>query len=153
MNEQHLCDFLAGRKGLSTSSTMRLLQLINANKVELQAKLSGKTSGSQIAHFQSEGKPMRLSNEGWIAREGDSAADPNNWGDDITSVNNNPARTVPDQDELEFLAGLAGLHQKIIDKINNWQAQQKAKPNANGSTGPARQISRPKTPGPRGDLL
>jgi hypothetical protein len=67
-----------------------------------------------------------------------------------------PARSVPDQDELEFLAGLAGLHQKIIDRINAWQVQQKAKPNPNGVTAGPRKIAvntASRTPGPRGDLL
>ena len=91
---------------------------------------------------------MELSNDGWVAGVG---PDPNDG--DITDVNNNPARSVPDAAELEFLAGLSGLHQQIIDKINNWQTQQKAHPDPNGTTGPARQITRPKTPGPRGDLL
>ena len=48
-----------------------------------------------------------------------AGSDPNG-STDITGSNKNPARTAPDDDDSEFLAGLAALHQSIIDKINNW---------------------------------
>ena len=142
IGEQHLCDFLGGRRGLSTRSTMRLLQTVNSSKAQLEQKFNTKVT--RIEHFQQNGEAaMTLSYGGSVAGTG---PDPNDG--DITSVNTNPARSVPDAAELEFLAGLAGLHQQIIDKINNWQGQQKARPNPSGSTGSTRQITRPKTPGP-----
>jgi hypothetical protein len=94
---------------------------------------------------------MTLSYGGSVAGTG---PDPNDG--DITSVNENPARSVPDQDELEFLAGLAGLHQKITDKINNWQAQKKLRPNPDGVTQAVRKVgtnAASSRPGSRGDLL
>jgi transcriptional regulator with XRE-family HTH domain len=146
-DETHLANFLAGRTGLSAEKSLKLMQILNASRSQLEAKL-GKAATMQITHFQEKGKPMRLSNDGWVAGTGPDQNDGN-----IPDVNNNPARSVPDAAELEFLAELGGLHQKIIDRIDNWQAQQKARPNPNGSTGPGREISRPKTPGPRGDLI
>jgi plasmid maintenance system antidote protein VapI len=150
LSEQHVCDLLAGRKGLNAEATLQLWKLTKASKAEVQMKLSTKNV-PHIEHYQANGQaqPMRFDGSGWVAGLG---PDPNDGN--ITDVNQNPARSVPDAAELEFLAGLAGLHQQIIDKISNWQqAQQKARPNPNGSTGPTRQISRPKTAGPRGDLL
>ena len=118
---------------------------MSLSKRDLELKFgSPEKLTARLMHLQVKGQPMKLSNDGWVAGTG---PDPNDGN--ITDVNENPARSVPDAAELEFLAGLAGLHQQIIDKISNWQIQ-KAKPNPNGSTGPTRQISRPKTAGPRG---
>jgi hypothetical protein len=152
INEQHLCDFLAGRKGLSAQSTMRLLQTMNANRNQIEMKLN-KPDTATIAHYQQAGQPMTVANGAWVP--GLTGEDPVNSTNN-TGTNANPARSVPDADELEFLAGLAGLHQQIIDKINARQAQQKAKPNAKGVTEGPRKISDntiSKTPGPRADLF
>jgi transcriptional regulator with XRE-family HTH domain len=150
IDDSHLSRFLNGQAHLSSEKTLQLHRLMSLSKRDLELKFGSpeKLTG-RLMHLQVKGQPMKLSNDGWLAGTG---PDPNDG--DITTVNNNPARSVPDAAELEFLAGLAGIHQQIIDKINNWQqAQQKARPNPNGSTGPTRQISRPKTAGPRGDLL
>jgi hypothetical protein len=48
------------------------------------------------------------------------------------------------------------LHQQIIDKINNWQAQKSARPNPNGVTEPGRNVgtnAASSRPGSRGDLI
>jgi plasmid maintenance system antidote protein VapI len=150
--------FVNGRIGLSARSTVKLLQLLNLTKRQVEEKLAIKPV--TIAHFQQGGKqvaeqvrfaaPPVKQFDSWVP--GLSGQDPNG-STDITSTNEYPARSVPDAAELEFLAGLAGLHRQIIDRIDNWQAQQKAQPNPSGSTGPGREISRPKMPGPRGDLI
>jgi transcriptional regulator with XRE-family HTH domain len=155
ISAQHICDFLAGRKGLSTASLTRVLQLLNTNVNQLQARL-GPAATAQIAHFQEKGKQMQLDAGGsWIAKEG------GDWGKDpvdstsIAETNKNPARQAPSTDDLEFLAGLAALHQSIIDKINARQAV-KSKVNAAGSTEPPRRISdneTSRTAGVRGDLF
>jgi predicted XRE-type DNA-binding protein len=142
--------FLRGQANLSSEKTLKLVRLMSLSKRDLELKFgSPEKLTARLMHLQVKGQPLKLSNDVWIAGTG---PDPNDG--DITSVNDNPARSVPDAAELDFLAELGGLHRQIIDKINNWQqAQQKARPNANGSTGPTRLISRPKTAGPRGDLL
>lgn len=102
-------------------------------------------------NLQEKGRMIQLSNDGWVAGTGPDSSD-----GDITSVNKKPARTVPDADELEFLAGLAGLHQKIIDKINAWQSQKTPKPNAAGPTSGPKKVNTndiSSRPGSRGDLL
>jgi hypothetical protein len=146
--------FVNGRIELSSRSTIKLLQLLSLSKSQVEAKLGVKNV--QIAHYQQNGVQMQLDSGGsWVPGLIGGDQDPNG-STDIGSTNKNPARSVPDAAELEFLAGLAGLHQKIVDKINNWQAQKKARPNPNGSTEPARKISdntTSRTPGPRGDLF
>jgi hypothetical protein len=154
--------FVNGRIGLSAASTVKLLQLLNLTKRQVEEKLTVKPVN--IAHFQSGGKrlaetvrfaaPPVKQFDSWVPGLANGGSDPNG-STDITSTNNNPARCVPDAAELEFLAGLAGLHQQIIDKITSWQqAQQKARPNPNGTTEPARRINdntRSQTPGPKPD--
>jgi hypothetical protein len=132
MNTKHFK--LPGRRRATTTEDLGVIRKFS---------IGSKPLSSFIAHFDD-------SNSGYVPQEGGN--DPvGGMPGDITGANVNPARSVPDDNELEFLAGLAGLHQSIIDKINAHQA--KASINRDGSTGPVRQISRPKTAGSRGDLL
>jgi transcriptional regulator with XRE-family HTH domain len=158
ISEQQICDFLAQRKGLSIASLHRLLNLLNTNVNQIQAKV-GPAGSTRIIELQESGKPMHLDvNGGWYpGTDGSGAGTDPNGSTSIVETNKNPARQVPDAEEQEFLAGLAGLHQSIIDKINDWQARKmKARPNANGSTEPPRRIndnSASSEPGNRGDLF
>lgn len=65
--------YLAGCKSLSREKMAKLLQVISLNRLQLEAKL-GKATTAQIAHFQQNGTPMRLSYSGSVARTG---PDPN----------------------------------------------------------------------------
>jgi hypothetical protein len=138
--------FVNGRVGLSAKSTIKLLQLLNLTKREVEMKLAKRAV--HIEHFQESGQPMRLSDDGWVAQEDGGGGDHGTTS--TTGTNANPARSVPDAEELEFLAGLAGLHQAIIDKIN---ARQVAKARVN--TGPTESVRRAtdnadsSRPGPR----
>jgi transcriptional regulator with XRE-family HTH domain len=152
IDDSHFSRFLSGQANLSGEKTLKLVRLMSLSKRDLELKFgSPEKLTARLMHLQVKGQPMRLSNDGWIAGTGPDQNDGN-----ITDVNQNPARSVPDAAELEFLAGLAGLHQRIIDKINNWQAQKSARPNPNGVTEPGRNVgtnaasSRPRS---RGDLL
>jgi hypothetical protein len=90
--------------------------------------------------------------DAWVPGRG---TDPNDYGDDITTVRSTGSQgDDPGYDDLtRTLAQVQALHRQAIQIITDYETRQKAKPNAGGSTGSARQISRPKTPGPRGDLL
>jgi transcriptional regulator with XRE-family HTH domain len=142
--------FLGGTVNLSAERVLKLLQFLNKQPVVKPAKMI------RLEHFQSMGEPMTLDSGGsWVPGDKSGGSDPVD-STDITGTNDNPARSVPDDDELEFLAGLAGLHQSIIDKINERQAMQKAKPNAAGVTSPPKKIAdntTSKTAGSRGDLF
>jgi transcriptional regulator with XRE-family HTH domain len=162
IDEGNFNGFLHGRNGLSAERTLRLLQLMNLSRRDLELRFSNPDRlTSRIMKLQEcrSGQPIiRFDNDGWYpGTEGSGAGSDPVGSADITGTNANPARTVPDQDELEFLAGLAGIHQSIIDKINNWQlARQKARPNPSGATEAPRRIAdntTSRTPGPRADLF
>lgn len=58
-DETHLSSFLAGRIGLSAEKSLRLMQILNSTKQQLELKL-GRSAAVQIAHFQESGQPMTL---------------------------------------------------------------------------------------------
>ena len=151
-DETHLANFLAGRTGLSAEKSLRLMQILNASRSELEAKL-GKAATMQITHFQEKGKPMRLTNDGWVS--GESGQDPNGT-DDVNR--RQTARDLDNADCLEQTIAMLRDQQQILRQADaHIEAYitnaQKAHPNATGNTGPSKQISRPKTAGPRRDLL
>jgi hypothetical protein len=99
MNTKHFK--LPGRRRATTTEDLGVIRKFS---------IGSKPLSSFIAHFDD-------SNSGYVPQEGGN--DPvGGMPGDITGANVNPARSVPDDNELEFLAGLAGLHQSIIDKIN-----------------------------------
>jgi plasmid maintenance system antidote protein VapI len=152
--------FVNGRIGLSARSTVKLLQLLNLTKRQVEEKLAIKPV--TIAHFQHGGRevaetvrfaaPLAKQFE-WVP--GLSGQDPDG-SDDVTGVKT--ARDLNNADDYlaQTIAMLRDQQQILRQADAHIEAYianaQKAHPNA-GSTGPARQISRPKTPGPRGDLL
>jgi transcriptional regulator with XRE-family HTH domain len=154
VDDSQFSRFLKGTANLSSEKTLKLVRLLSCSKRDLELKFgSPERLTSRITKLQESGrKIIHFDNgDGWVA--GQSGTD-SNGSTDITGTNANPARNVPDADELEFLAGLAGIHQSIIDQINNWQAQTKVVPNKIGSTKsprytPDNAIS--SKPGPRGD--
>ena len=156
ISEQQLCDFLAGRKGLSTKSICRLLQVVNATPYQLQAKLSGKVI--HVEHFQHMGEEMRFANGGWVAKEG-GTDDPN----DSTGIDSTPtARDVDGSDDylrqtIGFLKQQQEIYRQAIGHIDSWFANyQKARPNPAGVTGPPRSVAvneTSRTAGSRGDLF
>jgi transcriptional regulator with XRE-family HTH domain len=76
-------DFLSGAKTLSAEKTIKLLQLISLNKMQLEAKF--KPAAVQLEHYQQGGQLMRLSNDGWLPKEGGSG-DPNDSTDITENV-------------------------------------------------------------------
>jgi hypothetical protein len=141
INEQHLCDFLAGRKGLSLTSTVRLLEMFGFSKSQLEAKLRSPKK-IMIEHFQSDGDRMTLDGDGsWIAKEG-VTDDPNDGG---SIVDDDPETTE------DFLRKQIGIHKAAIAAISDYLV--KGKVNKTGSTGPARTVSDPRTPGAKGDAF
>jgi transcriptional regulator with XRE-family HTH domain len=79
VEESHLSKFLSGKANLNSECTLALVRLMGMNRAQLEAKFS-KPQRATITHFQEKGRPMKLSNDGWVAREG-STDDPNNTSD------------------------------------------------------------------------
>jgi hypothetical protein len=85
IGEANFSAAIAGRRGLSANSVLQLHRLLSLPKNEVIAKFSTPVRSSKIVGFQSLGRPMRLDNSGWVAREG-GTDDPVNSGSDITST-------------------------------------------------------------------
>jgi transcriptional regulator with XRE-family HTH domain len=142
--------FVNGRIGLSAASTLKLLQLLNLTKRQVEEKLAVKAV--KIAHFQQEGKPMRLSNDGWVAGVG---PDPNDG--DITSVKT--ARDLDNADDyqqetIDFLKAQQNIHRSAIVEIQKYLDNAGKSKINQGSTEPPRRINdntRSQTPGPKPD--
>lgn len=146
--------FVNGRIGLSSRSTIKLLQLLSLSKSQVEAKLGIKNV--HIEHFQVSGKPMKLDSSGsWVP--GQSGDDPNGT-DDITGVKT--ARDLPNADDyqqetIDFLKDQQNIHRSAIAEIQKYlDGIQKAEVNRAGATeGPRRtdDNERSRTPGPRPD--
>jgi transcriptional regulator with XRE-family HTH domain len=96
IDDSHFSRFLSGQANLSGEKTLKLVRLMSLSKRDLELKFgSPEKLTARLMHLQVKGQPMRLSNDGWIAGTGPDQNDGN-----ITDVNQNPARSVPDAAEL-----------------------------------------------------
>jgi transcriptional regulator with XRE-family HTH domain len=148
-DETHLSAFLAGKTGLSAEKSLKLLQLLNSSRSQLEMKLGRSATTAIIEHFQSSESQMKLSYGGSVAREGGG-------GDPVGSVTNTP--TARDRAnaaiDLAFLTGQRELYRSAIAAVDGTIDKiTKAHPNLS-STEPARKIddnTASRTPGPRPD--
>lgn len=157
-DETHLANFLAGRTGLSAEKSLKLVQLLNTSKAQLERKFNGKAVTSQIVSLQQRGKPLQLDSAGaWTP--GLSGQDPNG-SDDITGVKT--ARDLDNADDYQakitaFLKDQQSIYRQAIAHIDNYLANvRRAKVNRAGSTEGARTVNtndKSSHPGSRGDLL
>lgn len=135
------------------------MALMNLSPRSLQLKFGQpEQTRARLLHLQESGTALRLSNDGsgWVSKEGDSAADPNNRGDDITDVSS--VKGDPSDDELnDVLRQVGNLHRQAIGILSDYASKiQKAKPNPNGTSEPGRKINSnadSSKPGPRASLL
>jgi len=159
VDDSQFSRFLNGQANLSAEKTLRLVRLMSLGRRHLELKFGSpeKLTG-RLMHLQESGRELAkvvqftTPNDGWLPGRG---MDPNDSGDDITTVRSTDSQgDDPGYDDLtRTLAQVQALHMQAISTIEDYEARQCARVNATGSTDPARQISRPKTPGPRGDLL
>jgi len=154
ISEQSLCDFLAGRKGLSANSMVHLLNLVNASKTQIEKKLAAHTAPARLAHMQVQG--MRLAVDdggGWVPAEGEDS-DPND-STDITNTWKVGGQPV-DDDLLNVLRQIDAIHAQARSAISDFITKAQAKPNASGSTESPRLVrsnEQSKTAGPRPDAF
>ena len=159
VDDSQFSRFLNGQASLSAEKTLRLIRLMSLGRRDLELKFgSPEKLSARLMHLQESGRELAkvvqftTPNDGWLPGRG---MDPNDSGDDITTVRSTDSQgDDPGYDDLtRTLAQVQALHMQAISTIEDYEARQCARVNATGSTDPARQISRPKTPGPRGDLL
>jgi hypothetical protein len=81
MTEPNYSSFLKGSRGLSAESTCLLLKFVNLPKQQAIATFTKPVLSSHILELQERGKAMTFDNSGWVAAEGNDAADPANTGD------------------------------------------------------------------------
>jgi hypothetical protein len=139
MEPSNFINFINGKIGLSGAATIKLYQLLGMSKHEVEIKL-GNIPTAQIAHFQQEGKLMKLDDGNWTP--GQQGRDPADTGSIIDN-----------DDDEGFLAGIAAIHQSIIDKIIARQIRAKVN---KGPTEPVRTIkdnTDNRKAGPRSDLF
>jgi hypothetical protein len=150
--------FLQGQANLSSEKTLKLVRLMSLSKRDLELKFdSPEKLTARLMHLQESGRELAkvvqftTPNDGWLPGRG---MDPNDSGDDITTVRSTGSQgDDPGYDDLtRTLAQVQALHKQAISTIEDYESRQRARVNSSGS-GPARQISRPSRPGPRGDLL
>jgi hypothetical protein len=152
LSEQHVCDVLAERKGLSAESTLQLWKLTRSTKAEAEMKLNaGKKIQVRIEHFQDMGQPQPMKLE-WVP--GLSGSDPNDTGD----ITDDDRGDDPDIDDtLDFLKNQLAIHAAASAAINDYISKvQSGKVNKTGTTKPARTITDSadsRKPGPKSDLF
>jgi transcriptional regulator with XRE-family HTH domain len=137
-----LTSYLSTGRGLSAERSLRLMQVLNSSRSQLEAKFGRKAVSSQIMSLQERGKPMKLDS------------------DDITGVKT--ARDLPNADDyqqktIDFLKGQQNIYRSAIAEIDKYLANvQRGKVNATGTTSGARSVpsnETSKTPGPRAALI
>lgn len=160
VDDSQFSRFLNGQANLSGEKTLRLVRLMSLSKRDLELKFgSPEKLSARLMHLQESGRELAkvvhfsASNDGFVP--GQSGMDPIDSGDDITTIRSTGSEgDDPGYDDLtRTLAQVQALHRQAISTIEDYETRQRTRVNPSGSTGPARQISRPKTPGPRGDLF
>jgi hypothetical protein len=85
--EGNFSQALAGKRGLSADSVLKLHKLLALPAKQVMAKFHGHARSSQITHFQTLGKSMQLGNGGWYPSEdGSGGVDPNAAGNGIDNT-------------------------------------------------------------------
>lgn len=160
IDDSQFSRFLRGQCNLSSEKALKLVRLTSLSKRDLELKFgSPEKLTARLMHLQESGRMLAevvhftAPNDGSVP--GLSGMDPIDSGDDITTVRSTGSQgDDPGYDDLtRTLATVQGLHRQAISTIEDYESRQRARVNAGGSNGPTRQISRPSTPGPRGDLL
>jgi len=152
-----LAAFLGGNAGLSQAKTLKLLQVLNSSRAELERKFGRKVT-SHILELEESGRTVadrvQFDIGSWVAKES-ASDDPVN----STSITDTyPAKGGPiDGGLIDTLRAVQNLHRSAIAEIDKFIASaQRARPNAQGWKEPPRKIAddtASRTPGSRGDLF
>jgi hypothetical protein len=131
IGEGNFSQALAGKRGLSANSVLKLHKLLALPANQVMAKFHGPARSSQITHFQTLGKSMQLHNSGWTPGVGDRAqgTDPNdqtgNAIDNTPSADTEGGPVYWDQALIDVLRETRGYHRKAVRAINNYINQAK----------------------------
>jgi transcriptional regulator with XRE-family HTH domain len=155
-DRSQLTSYLSTGRGLSAERSLRLMQVLNSSRSQLEAKFGRKAVSSRILELQERGKAMKLDRSGsWVP----GGTDPNGT-DDVTGVKT--ARDLDNSVDYQakitaFLKAQQSIYRQAIAHIDNYLANvQKSKVNKDGVTDAPRKANTntvSSTPGPRGDLL
>jgi transcriptional regulator with XRE-family HTH domain len=149
-------EFLYGQAGLNAETMLQLVRLMGLNKRDVALKFGEPDrTRAKLVHLQEKGRPLQFADDsdGWVP--GQSGHDLNN-ASDITSTY--PANGEPiDSDVIDCLRQVQNIHRSAIKAIDDYISNaQKARPNAGGSTEPARTYptnDRSSKPGPKPDAF
>jgi hypothetical protein len=139
IGEANFSAAIAGRRGLSANSCLKLHKLLNLSRNEVIKKFIRPARSSKILNLQEsvQGQParMRLDNSGWYPGTGGSGAgqdpaDGRTIDDAPDAVTAGPG--LWNQDLIDTLREARGYHRLIVRAINNFI--QNAKANRDGST-------------------
>jgi hypothetical protein len=144
IGEGNFSQALAGKRGLSADSVLKLHKLLALPANQVIAKFHGPARSSQITHFQQLGKSMKLDNAGWYPSEdGSGGIDPNTAGN---GIDNTPSAdtTGPawDQALIDTLRTVRGLHRSAIKGINAYINKAKVNAGIVTPTGVSQKFSR-----------
>jgi hypothetical protein len=137
IGESNFSAAIAGRRGLSANSCLKLHTLLSLPRNEVIKKFSQPVRTSRILNLQQsvEGQParMQLDNDGNVP--GQSGVDPNDAGQ---SIDNTPDAdtSMSTEDTIATLRQVRSIHRKAIRAINSWILSNKVN---EGSTAPTSQ--------------
>ena len=79
IGEANFSAAIAGRRGLSANSCLKLHTLLSLPRHQVMSKFSTPVRSGKIVNFQSRGQTMHLDNDGWYPGTGGTGAgsDPN----------------------------------------------------------------------------
>ena len=121
--------FLKGAKGLSAEATCKLLEILSLPANKVVAKFC-KPATSRILKLQERGKKVRLSNDGWVPRQG-GTDDPV----DSTSISNTRS-AVNIASVADIVAAISRLdpftQQAVIDEVVQAYPNRQGVTSANG---------------------
>ena len=66
IDEGNFSNAIAGKRGISADSVIRLHTIFNLSKKDVLALFTKPALSSRIMKLQEVGQPMRLSNDGWV---------------------------------------------------------------------------------------
>jgi transcriptional regulator with XRE-family HTH domain len=136
IDETQFSRWLGGKCNFSAEVTLKIFQLLNLSKRDLELKFgNAHRISAKIMSLQESGKAMKLDDS------------------DTSSITDPDSDDSDDPDDIDFLKSQLGLYRSAIRQIKNYlNRPTKAKPNAGATEGPRTVNTSPKAGGgPRGD--
>jgi hypothetical protein len=145
ISESNFSAALAGKRGLSANSVLKLHKLLSLPSNQVMVKFHSPARSSQITHFQTLGKSMQHDSSGWYpSKDGSGGVDPND--DSGNGIDNapdaDPTGPVWDQSLIDTLRTARGYHRKAVRAINAYINQAKVNAGITTTTGVSQKFMR-----------